>query len=207
MEVCIRKLVYDDCKTVEEMADAKLKATNTNEGVFTDGTGLVFANFMLPDNIYGSENMQSFGYFDSNGELLGILGLRCLPNQPAWILSFIVTSIKIKNSVEVIKELMSFAINFQEQQGRFQWFVISKLDKFKAWQKLFKGARSTYHHFVYGRIPANSMPKWLSMLQLSGNKLFPYDTNISMYVSKKLCTSNDPDNVNAVVNEIDVTFL
>jgi hypothetical protein len=205
MAVCIRKLVWEDLKTIEKMAVEKLSATNTNENVFADTTGMVFSKFVLPTSIYGSHTMKSFGYFEGD-ELVGVLGLRVLENQPAWILSFIVTGVQCKNSIEAIKELMNYAIEHQESEGYFQWYVVSKLDKFRAWQKLFKGARSKYHHYVYARTQAMEMPKWLATLQLSSHKLFPYDTNISLYMSKKLCTSLD-DSPTGVVNELDITFL
>lgn len=205
MEIYIRRLEYADLPIIEAMAAEKLHVTNTNENVFATFGELVFSKFVAPPDVYKSELTKCVGYFEG-GELKGVLGLRALENQPAWVLSFIVTSVNIENSMEVIRDLMSYAIRLQESEGYFQWYVISKLDKFKAWQKLFKGARSTYHHYVYARTSAMEVPKWLDSLQLVGNKIFPYDTNISLYMSKKLCTSIDSD-PDEIVNELDITFL
>lgn len=203
----IRILAEDDLSAIESMANKKLKDTDTPSHVFTGNEGFVFKYFLLPDTVRGGKLMRCFGYFDDDGALLGVIGIRNQDYHPSWILSFIVTDAECKNSIKVIKSLMEYVIDHQEQQGMFQWFVISKLSKFKAWQKLFGGARSNYNHYVYGRVPANTIPKWLGILQLNGNKLFPYDVNISMYVSKKLCTNNEPEDADLNFDETDYTFL
>jgi hypothetical protein len=204
MSIHIRRLVKDDLPIIEAMAEEKLTMTNTASGIFEDTSNIrVFRYFVLPENVYGSDKMRAFGYFNEDNKLLAIMGLRCLENSPSWIFSFIVTAHNCGNSIRIIKELLTFAIDYQEKSGFYQWFVISKLDKFDAWQKLFTGAREKYHHYVYARVPANSMPKWLDHLQFSGGKLFPYDINISMYMSKSLCTSDD----GVEFNERDIDFL
>lgn len=204
MSIHIRRLVKDDLPIIEAMAEEKLTMTNTASGIFEDTNNIrVFRYFVLPENVYGSDKMRAFGYFNEDNKLLAIMGLRCLENSPAWIFSFIVTAHKCGNSIRIIKELLTFAIDYQEKSGFYQWFVISKLEKFDAWQKLFTGAREKYHHYVYARVAANSMPKWLDHLQFSGGKLFPYDINISMYMSKSLCTSDD----GVEFNERDIDFL
>lgn len=200
-------LTANDLPIIEAMADKKLEDTKTSRHIFAGDEGLVFKNFLLPDTTYGGQRMRCFGYFNEHGKLMGVIGIRNQNNHPSWILSFIVTSVECDSSISVIKSLMAHVIDHQEKLGMFQWFVISKLSKFKAWQKLFGGARSTYHHYVFARVAANTMPKWLGILQLNGNKLFPYDVNISMYVSKKLCTSNDPEDADLSFDESDHTFL
>jgi hypothetical protein len=201
MPIHIRKLNPEDLHVMENMAQEKLSLTGTNR-VFEEAGGVsVFKYFVLPENVYGHERMSSFGYFHDD-QLLAVMGLRNIENSPAWVFSFIVTSQHCKNSIIVIKQLMKFAIEHQESLGYFQWYVVSRLDKFDAWQKLFKSAREKYHHYVYGRVQANTMPKWLSTLQLSGGKLFPYDINISMYMSKKHCTS-DEENIDFDDRDLD----
>jgi hypothetical protein len=206
----IRMLTVDDLGTIEELAKLKIKATKTDENVFSQGVfseagNLVFKHFVLPESTLGGQRLRCFGYYNVDGELTGVIGIRNHDTEPSWILSFIVTSVESKSSIQIIKELMAYVIEYQEEQGRFQWFVISKLSKFKAWQKLFGGARSSYHHYVYARVKANTMPKWLGALKISGNKLFPYEINISMYMSKKLCTSDDASDIS--FDESDHTFL
>lgn len=204
MSVHIRRLVKEDLPIIEAMADEKLALTNTASGIFEDSTNSkVFKYFVLPHNVYGHDKMRAFGYFDENSKLIAVMGLRCLDNSPSWVFSFIVTAHDCTNSIKVIKELLRFAINYQEKSGFYQWFVVSKLEKFTAWQKLFNGARDKYHHYVYARVPANTMPKWLSHLQFSAGKLFPYDINISMYVSRSLCTNDETFEF----DERDVDFL
>jgi hypothetical protein len=189
---------------IEAMAEEKFAMTNTASGIFEDNTNSkVFKYFVLPQNVYGSDKMRAFGYFDEDSKLIAIIGLRCLDNSPSWIFSFIVTAHRGGNSIRVIKELLKFAIDYQEKSGFYQWFVVSKLEKFDAWQKLFTGAREKYHHYVYARVAANTMPKWLDHLQFSGGKLFPYDINISMYMSKSLCTSEG----SVEFDERDIDFL
>lgn len=202
----IRLLVDSDLLLMEELTSQKLKSTNTTESIFMSGESMILKFFVLPDNIIGHDKCRCFGYFDGD-ELLGIIGIRNVENNPSWILSFIITSVDCKKSIFVIKSLMEFVIAHQENKGKFQWFVISKLEKFISWQKLFNGARSNYHHYVYGRVPANTVPKWLEVLRLCGNKLFPYDTNISMYMSKTLCTNNDPNDSDLNFDESDHKFL
>lgn len=204
MPIHIRKLELADLDKMEVMANEKLTMTDTNS-IFEGGSGVkVFRYFVLPTTVYGHDKMTSFGYFKDD-ELIAIMGLRNIENEPAWIFSFIVTAHNCKNSIGVIKSLMKFAIEYQEQAGYFQWYVVSRLDKFDVWQKLFKSAREKYHHYVYGRVSANTMPKWLSLLQLSGGKLFPYDINISMYVSKRHCTSDEQETM--VFDERDIDFI
>lgn len=203
MSVHIRRLTKEDLPMIEAMAEEKLTMTNTASGVFEDSNNVsVFKYFVLPNTVYGHDKMRAFGYFDDS-KLLAIIGLRCLDYSPSWIFSFIVTAHKCSNSIKIIKKLLSFAIEYQEKSGFYQWFVISKLEKFDAWQKLFASARDNYHHYVYARVPANTMPKWLDHLQFSGGKLFPYDINISMYMAKSLCTSDDSIDF----DEQDITFL
>jgi hypothetical protein len=204
MSVHIRKLEIEDLAQMEQMANEKLTMTDTTS-VFEGQAGVnVLKYFVLPKNVYGYDKMSSFGYFVDD-KLEAVMGLRNLDNEPAWVFSFIITSYNCKNSIGVIKSLMKSAIEYQEAAGYFQWYVVSKLDKFDVWQKLFKNAREKYHHYVYGRVPANTMPKWLSMLQLSGGKLFPYDINISMYMSKHHCTSDEHEAID--FNERDIDFI
>lgn len=200
----IRLLTHDDLQLMESVATKKFQeSSEALNMVFSDPSGLVFKSFVMPDEIYGSGRMRAYGYFNDHEELVGMLGFRNIDHQPAWVLSYIVTSVTCKNSIQVIKDLLAHVLNVQEEKGKFQWFVISKLEKFKSWQRLFNTARSNYHHYVYGRVPANTMPRWLNILQLSGNKLFPYDINISMYMSKKCCTSDEEFEF----KENDCTFL
>lgn len=188
----IRKLTENDLSMMEHMASEKFSKSQDNlQFLFSDTSGLVFKLFVVPENVYGHDKLQAYGYFDEDNKLLGMIGYRNIDYQPSWVLSFIVTSIECKNSLQIIKKLLDHVLTIQEAEGKYQWFVISKLDKFKSWQRLFNGARSNYHHYVYARVLANNMPKWLNILQLSGNKLFPYDINVSMYVSRKICTSDE----------------
>jgi hypothetical protein len=204
MAVLIRKLEEADLAQIEKMANEKLVMTNTASHVFEDPTSTkVFKYFVLPPTIYGHDKMKCFGYFD-NDELMAVLGIRSMDMYPAWVLSFIVTSTHCKNSINAIKSLMNYVTEFQENLGYYQWFTVSKLDKFDVWQKLFKGAREKYHHYVYARVKANTMPRWLGHLQFSSGKLFPYDINISMYISKSLCTSDDDT---TKIEERDIDFL
>lgn len=204
MSIHIRRLNKDDLPLMEQMTAEKLKVTNDASGIFDiAGESTVFKFFVLPNNVHGSESMRSFGCFDKESKLIAIMGLRCLDNSPAWVFSFIVTASDCTNSIRVIKDLLRFAIDYQEKSGFFQWYVVSKLEKFDAWQKLFSRARDNYHHYVYARVPANTLPKWLGNLQLSGGKVFPYAINISMYMSKILCTSEGSTNF----DERDIDFL
>lgn len=204
MSVHIRKLEHEDLQQMETMANEKLTMTNTSN-VFEGTTGInVFKHFVLPKNVYGHDKMTSFGYFIDD-KLMAVMGIRNIDKEPSWIFSFIVTAHNCKNSIRVIKSLMEFAIEYQESVGYFQWYVISRLDKFDVWQKLFKSARHKYHHYVYGRVPANTMPKWLSLLQLSGGKLFPYDINISVYMSKSRCTSDEQETI--AFDELGIDFI
>lgn len=203
MDICIRKLTVTDLPTVNQLSQDKISATNTDPTVFQDPfSNPVYKHFILDDRIYGSEFYGCWGYFIED-ELQGVLGFRCIRNEPAWVLSFIVTSSTCKQSITVIKELLQTTIADLESRGYFQWFVVSKLEKFKIWQKLFKNVRPDYNHYVYARTPANELPKWNSALAISGNKLFPYDTNISMYISKSLCTTDQDGNT----VDIDDSFL
>ena len=204
MSIHIRRLVQEDLSMIEAMAEEKFTMTNTASGIFEDSANAkVFKYFVLPENVYGAEKMRAFGYFNEDLKLIAVMGLRCLDNSPSWIFSFIVTAHNCGNSIRIIKDLLKFAVEYQEKSGFYQWFVVSKLEKFDAWQKLFTGAREKYHHYVYARVLANTMPKWLDHLQFSGGKLFPYDINISMYMSKSLCTSEGSDEF----NERDIDFL
>ena len=107
----------------------------------------------------------------------------------SWILSFIVTSAESTNGIKIIQKLIAALTQHQEAQGMIQWYVFSKGERYLSWQRLFKNLRERYHHFVYARTPANEMPKWNQVLIFTGGKLFPYDTTVSMYVSKSICTS------------------
>lgn len=202
MEIYIRKLDETDLTNIQNLATEKLHETNTPDYVFKDSNDLVFKFFVLPKDVYGHDKLKCFGYFKDN-ELIAILGIRCIGDTPSWVLSFIVTSIHCKNSISVIKKLMAYTITHQEELGFYQWYIISKLEKFDAWQRLFKDVRKNYHHYVYARVPANTLPKWLDNLQLSNGKLFPYDINISMYMSKLLCTSDESH----IFNEQDLIFF
>lgn len=203
MATYIKRLEPADIPFVEQMAEEKLRATNAQENIFLDPyQAPVYKHFILDKNTYGYDLFGCYGYFE-NGKLMGVLGYRCIRNEPAWVMSFVILSHECKNSIEAIKQLMSTTLGELESRGYFQWFVVSKLEKFRAWQKLFRGARLNYHHYVYARTPANELPKWHSALGFSGNKLFPYATNISMYVSKSLCTTDDAGNT----QEIDDTML
>lgn len=192
MQFRIRKLNSDDLPMIEEMATKKFDVTNTSAIIFQDvGAKQVFRHFVLPDHVAGSNRYLSFGCFDENENLRGIIGLRCMEEKPSWLLSFIVTSSDCSPTlgVKIILNLLNHAVAYQEERGYFQWFVSSKAEKFHAWQKLFLNLRNRYHHYVYGSIPAGELPKWLGTLELTGNKIFPYDINISMYIRKDLCTN------------------
>ena len=202
----IRMLNSDDLHLIEALAEKKIEDTSTPRHVFMGDEGLVFKHFVLPNTTIGGNRMRCFGYF-TDGNLMAIIGIRNQEYQPSWILSFIVTDVNCDNSITVIKSLMTHVIEYQESVGMFQWFVVSKLTKFRAWQNIFGKVRSNYHHYVFARVPANTMPKWLGVLQLNGNKLFPYDINISMYVSKKLCTNNDVEDADLSFDESNHTFL
>lgn len=199
----LRKLEYDDLPIIEAMAKEKLVMTNTASHVFEDNGVAVFKYFVLPKTIYGAEKMRCYGYFIDD-QLQAVLGLRNYDHTPSWILSFIVTSTQCKNTIYAIKQLLMYSIEEQEKLGLYQWYTVSKLDKFDVWQKLFKEVRQRYHHYVYARVAANEMPKWLGHLSFSRGKLFPYDINISMYMSKSLCTSDGDD---TPVEERDIDFL
>lgn len=186
-------LSEDDLRLIQELAADRLSASSDSYDIFSTGSGeQTFKFFVLPAGVDGSEEARAFGYFDTDENLIGVVGSRQLTGSPCWVLSFILTDWKNRSSLTIIKELMQFVIEYREQQGLFQWFVVSKLDKFKAWQRLFSSVRANYHHYVYARVPANTCPKWFSTLQYSGGKLFPHDVNVSMYMSKALLT-NDTD--------------
>lgn len=182
-----------DLPLIQRLASERLSTSSDSYDIFSIGGGeQTFKFFVLPAGVDGSNEARAFGYFNSTGELIGVIGSRQLTGSPSWVLSFILTDWKNRSALTIIKELMQFVIKYREQQGLFQWFVVSRLDKFKAWQRLFSSARGNYHHYVYARVPANTCPKWFTTLQYSGGKLFPYDINVSMYVSKTLLT-NDTD--------------
>lgn len=207
MQVHLRKLNHDDLPVIEEMATKKFDITNTSALIFQDvGAKHVFRHFVLPDNVAGSTRFLSFGCFDEHNELKGIIGLRCLDEKPAWLLSFIVTSSDCPptTGVKIILNLLNYAVAYQEERGYFQWFVSSKAEKFHAWQKLFLGLRKKYHHYVYAQISSNTLPQWLGNLELTGNKIFPYDINISMYIRKDLCT-NGEDQID--ISDSDIEFI
>lgn len=207
MQFHIRRLTEEDLPKVEDMASKKFDATNTSAIIFQDVEAKqVFRHFVLPDSVAGNQRFLSFGCFDADGNLYGVLGLRCIEERPAWVLSFIVTSTdcSISSGLVIIKSLMKYAVKVQEERGYFQWFVCSKADKFSAWQKLFLPLRERYHHYVYARVPAHELPNWLSTLELVGNKIYPYDINISMYMLKSMCT-NPEDRTD--ISETDIEFL
>lgn len=207
MQFRVRKLTIEDLTIIEDMASKKFDVTNTNAIIFQDvGAKQVFRHFVLPDNVAGSNRFMSFGCFDENENLYGVIGIRCMDEKPSWLLSFIVTSSDCPPTlgVRIIQHLLNYAVTYQEERGYFQWFVSSKAEKFHAWQKLFLSLRKRYHHYVYGSVPAGELPKWLGTLELTGNKIFPYDINISMYIRKDLCTNaEDPTNI----SDSDIEFL
>lgn len=192
---------------IEDMATKKFDATNTSALIFQDvGAKHVFRHFVLPDSVSGSNKLLSFGFFNKESNLLGIIGIRCMDEKPAWILSFIVTSTdcSLTAGIKIIKLLIDYTVRYQEEKGYFQWFVCSKAEKYAAWQKLFLDLREKYHHYNYSKVDANSLPRWLGTMELTGNKIFPYDINISMYMLKSLCT-NPEDQCD--ISESDVEFL
>ena len=129
MPIHIRRLVQEDLPMIEAMAEEKLIMTNTASGIFEDSANTkVFKYFVLPENVYGADKMRAFGYFDEDEKLLAVMGLRCLDNSPSWIFSFIVTAHKSGNSIRIIKALLTFAVEYQEKSGFYQWFVVSKLE-------------------------------------------------------------------------------
>jgi hypothetical protein len=192
MQFRVRKLTENDLSVIEDMATRKFDVTNTSATIFQDTSAKnVFRHFVLPDHVAGSNRYLSFGCFDENENLLGLIGIRCMDEKPSWLLSFIVTSSDCSPTVgiKIILNLLNYAVDYQEKKGYFQWFVSSKAEKFHAWQKLFLGLRKRYHHYVYGHVPAGELPKWLGTMELTGNKVFPYDINISMYIRKDFCTN------------------
>jgi hypothetical protein len=203
MAIYIRKLTTADEDKVTELWNSKMVTTNTDATTFQVGVNgnVSYKYFLVPKDVYGGEDYHCHGYFNED-KLLGIIGHRSLKNEPAWLLSFIVTHPDCVDSIAIIKKLLNTAVETQENSGHFQWFVISRLDKFKVWQKLFRGVRNDYHHYVYARTPANTIPKWNKLLTLCGSKIFSYDTNVSMYVSKKLCTMDDNDKSIAIDEEM-----
>lgn len=204
MAIQLRKLEHEDLPIITDMCTTRLQETNLTS-VFSMGIDgeLIFPGFVLPKSNYNSTKRRMFGVFD-NDQLVAVLGIRDL-DLPAWVLSFIITKSNTPRTIAYIKALINFAIGYQEERGLYQWFVTSKLEKFSAWQKTFQVIRERYHHYVYARIPAHEMPKWCTMIFLTGNKTFPYDVNISMYISKHRCTSDDSDVLS--FSESDVTLL
>ncbi len=188
MSVHIRKLVNDDIDIVEKFVDLKM-ATETEDIFVFDGfeNKRIFHLYMLPDTVVGHDKFVAFGYFEDD-ELKGIIGARTI-NQMSWILSFIVTSVKSIDGIRVIRGLIKALTEHQESKEMIQWYVVSKGERYLSWQRLFKHLREKYHHFVYAKTPANEIPKWNQVLVFTGGKLFPYDTTVSMYVSKSICTS------------------
>lgn len=188
MSVHIRKLVNDDIEQVERLVDQRMSTEQEDIFIF-DGfeNKRIFHLYMLPDTVIGHDKFVSFGYFQ-DGMLKGIIGARNV-TQLSWVLSFIVTESKAAEGIKVIKRLIESLTAYQESCEMIQWYVVSKGEKFLSWQRLFKHLREKYHHFVYARTPANEMPQWNQILAFTGGKLFPYDTTVSMYVSKSICTS------------------
>ena len=185
MSIHIRKLVNDDIDQVEKLVDLK----EADDVLAFEGFGnkRIFHLYMLPDTVVGHDKFVAFGYFEDD-KLKGIIGARTV-TQMSWILSFIVTSVESTNGIKIIQKLIAALTEHQESQGMIQWYVVSKGERYLSWQRLFKHLRERYHHFVYARTPANEMPKWNQVLIFTGGKLFPYDTTVSMYVSKSICTS------------------
>ena len=188
MSIHIRKLVNDDIDIVEKLVELKL-STETEDIFVFDGfeNKRIFHLYMLPDTVIGHDKFAAFGYFENN-ELKGIIGARTI-NQMSWILSFIVTSTKSVDGIRVIRALIKALTEYQESRNMIQWYVVSKGERYLSWQRLFKHLREKYHHFVYAKTPANEIPQWNQVLIFTGGKLFPYDTTVSMYVSKSICTS------------------
>jgi hypothetical protein len=188
MSVHLRKLTNDDIDQVEKFIELKMSNEITDIFIF-DGFNneKIFHLYMLPDTVIGYDKFIAFGYFDKN-ELKGIIGARTI-NQMSWVLSFIVTSHQSSEGIRVIRALIKTLTTHQELKGMIQWYVVSKGDRYLSWQRLFKHLRERYHHFLYAETPANEMPKWNQILSLTGGKLFPYKTTVSMYVSKSICTS------------------
>ncbi len=188
MSIHIRKLVNDDIDQVEELVELKMSKDAADIFVFEGfDNKRIFHLYMLPDTVVGHDKFVAFGYFEED-KLKGIIGARTI-NQMSWILSFIVTSAESIDGIKIIRHLISALTQYQELQGMIQWYVVSKGERYLSWQRLFKHLRERYHHFVYAKTPANEMPKWNQILIFTGGKLFPYDTTVSMYVSKSICTS------------------
>lgn len=188
MSVHIRKLVNDDIAQVEKLVEQRM--SNEEDDIFIfDGfeNKRIFHLYMLPDTVIGHDKFVAFGYFEDE-ILKGIIGARNI-NQLSWVLSFIVTESKTVAGIKVIRSLLGSLTSYQETREMIQWYVVSKGERFLSWQRLFKHLREKYHHFVYARTPANEMPRWNQVLAFTGGKLFPYDTTVSMYVSKSICTS------------------
>jgi hypothetical protein len=188
MSIHLRKLTNDDIDQVEKFVELRMSNEIADILIF-DGfdNKRIFHLYMLPDTVIGHEKFIAFGYFD-NDELKGIIGARTI-NQMSWILSFIVTGHQSNEGVRVIQTLIKALTEHQESQGMIQWYVVSKGERYLSWQRLFKHLREKYHHFVYAKTPANEIPKWNQVLVFTGGKLFPYETTVSMYVSKNICTS------------------
>lgn len=188
MSIHIRKLVNDDIDQVENLVQLRMSKESADIFVFEGfDNKRIFHLYMLPDTVLGKDKFAAFGYFKDN-KLQGIIGARTI-NQMSWILSFIVTSVESTDGMKMILHLLSALTQHQESQGMIQWYVVSKGEQYLSWQRLFRILREKYHHFVFAKTPANEMPKWNTILNFTGGKLFPYDTTVSLYISKSICTS------------------
>lgn len=189
----IRKLNHLDLNLILGFTDQKLEQTKQDPQIFNAYyRQRMFNMFVLPEDIHGADNYECFGYFVDN-KLEGIIGTRSLREWSAWILSFIFTQASSGPNIAIIKSLVEHVIKHQESKGVLQWYVISEAAKFKAWQRLFKGLRSTYHHYKVAEVTANQPPKKINLLSFLGNKIFSYDVYLSLYISKSLCTSEEEE--------------
>jgi len=188
MSIYIRKLTNDDIHQVEDFVENKMDQSARELFMFDGFNNIkIFHLYMLPETVNGHDKFVSFGFFDGD-DLKAVIGARTVDSM-SWILSFIITDKESNQGIKMIRSLILQLLLHQEEKEMFQWYVVSKGVKFTAWQRLFKSLREKYHHFVYARTPANEMPKWPKILSFTGGKLFPYDTTVSMYVSKSICTS------------------
>ena len=112
-----------DCETLfqsEKMMGVSVSGVWINSFGDTQANSELMLSRFAATYLAGLENFHSFGYFNDLGVLEGYLSIYEDINEPGWYM----TNSRNSGDRQVIKDLLDYAIGYNENNGRYKFYTL-----------------------------------------------------------------------------------
>lgn len=191
MQYDMRWLDVSHLEEIRTLSEETYANPKTNYPIALKPESTIFEMFLVPDDVGGHEWRKTLGVFDKEGKLAMVAGIRRMPYQPTWLLSFVLSSTKNMAMVRMFREMMIFLCDHHEALGINEFAVCSPADREDGYRKIMRFLRERYVTWVECVIPKGERSPWPMHHAMVGFALHNYDVQLRRYIKRR--ERMDPD--------------